>query len=91
MAELGEDPSATADSVWSPLEDWSEIDDYLGMQIGVGEFKARCLAIVEDLHQHGGQVYLTKRGRPIALLVPVPPEETVDLQLEGVAMRPDWR
>ncbi len=61
------------------------------MQIGVGEFKARCLAILEELHQNGGQVFLTKRGRAIACISPVVEETESNKPLEGVQMRPDWR
>lgn len=61
------------------------------MQIGVGEFKARCLAILEDLHQNGGQVYLTKRGRAIACISPIVEGADENKPLEGVQMRPDWR
>lgn len=61
------------------------------MQIGVGEFKARCLAILEELHQHGGQVFLTKRGRAIACISPIREDLDATKALEGVQMRPDWR
>lgn len=61
------------------------------MKIAVGDFKARCLAIIEELHQNGGQVILTKRGRDIASLAPITPDSNPDSHLEGVQMRPDWR
>ncbi len=64
---------------------------FMGMQIGVGEFKARCLAILEELHQNGGQVFLTKRGRAIACISPIMEGQEPDQPLEGVQMRPDWR
>lgn len=61
------------------------------MQIAISDFKAKCLAILDELHQQGGQVLLTKRGRVIARVESVnesPPER---FELEGVQMRPDWR
>ena len=35
-----------------------------------GEFKARCLAVMEDVSKTREPVLITKRGRPIAKLVP---------------------
>jgi prevent-host-death family protein len=34
------------------------------------EFKARCLAILEEVDRTGEPVMITKRGRPVARLVP---------------------
>ncbi|HEV2990624.1 MAG TPA: type II toxin-antitoxin system Phd/YefM family antitoxin [Candidatus Angelobacter sp.] len=34
-------------------------------------FKTRCLAIIDQVHETGEPVLITKRGRPIAELVPV--------------------
>ncbi len=62
------------------------------MKIGVGEFKARCLGLLDELHQEGGQIILTKRGRPIAQILPVEGvDPTRENPLGGVVMRPDWR
>jgi prevent-host-death family protein len=36
-----------------------------------GEFKARCLAVLDDVAISGREVIITKRGRPVAKLVPV--------------------
>lgn len=38
-----------------------------------GEFKARCLAIIDRVAETGGQVIITKHGHPVAALVPFPP------------------
>ena len=35
-----------------------------------GEFKARCLAVMENVNKTREPVLITKRGRPIAKLVP---------------------
>jgi prevent-host-death family protein len=62
------------------------------MNIGVGEFKARCLGLLDELHQEGGQIVLTKRGQPIARVVPIQTKlESLENPLAGVVMRPDWR
>ena len=36
-----------------------------------GEFKAKCLQIMDRVAETGNTVVITKRGRPIARLVPV--------------------
>lgn len=61
------------------------------MKIGVGEFKARCLALIEDLHLNGGQIVLTKRNRPMAILQPwedceIPRPERLEIELKE-----DWK
>lgn len=38
--------------------------------IQAAEFKARCLAVMEEVHASKEPVVITKRGRPIAKLVP---------------------
>ena len=39
-------------------------------EISAGEFKARCLAIMDDVRDRGGEYVITKRGAPVAKLVP---------------------
>jgi antitoxin (DNA-binding transcriptional repressor) of toxin-antitoxin stability system len=34
--------------------------------VSVTEFKAKCLAMLEDIGEHGGTITMTKRGRPLA-------------------------
>ncbi len=36
-----------------------------------GEFKARCLSVMDDVNATGEPVIITKRGRPVAKVVPV--------------------
>ncbi|HEV8584454.1 MAG TPA: type II toxin-antitoxin system Phd/YefM family antitoxin [Methylomirabilota bacterium] len=36
-----------------------------------GEFKARCLRVMEDVKKYRTPVVITKKGRPVAKLVPV--------------------
>jgi len=34
--------------------------------IGATEFKAKCLALLDEIEQEGGTITVTKRGRPVA-------------------------
>lgn len=40
-------------------------------EIPAGDFKARCLALMEEVRDRGGEYIITKRGEPVARLVPV--------------------
>ena len=44
-------------------------------QVPAVEFKARCLRIIKEMNQDGRQVTITNRGRPVAVLSPVPPPD----------------
>ena len=39
--------------------------------VPAGEFKAKCLKMLDDVQRQRKQVIITKRGRPVAKLVPV--------------------
>jgi prevent-host-death family protein len=39
--------------------------------IGAGEFKQRCLALLDRVAETGIPLLVTKRGRPVARVVPV--------------------
>lgn len=39
-------------------------------QIGAGTFKSKCLAIMDEVQSKHETVVITKRGRPVAKLVP---------------------
>jgi prevent-host-death family protein len=41
-------------------------------KIAAGEFKARCLSLMDDVQKTRETVVITKRGKPVAKLVPVP-------------------
>lgn len=43
-----------------------------------GEFKARCLRVMEDVKAYRTSVVITKKGRPVAKLVPAD-EPTTDV------------
>jgi prevent-host-death family protein len=38
--------------------------------IAAAEFKARCLALIDRVHNEGEPITITKRGRTVARLVP---------------------
>jgi prevent-host-death family protein len=42
--------------------------------IAAGEFKAKCLHILDEVQQTRKEIVITKRGRPVARLVPVEEE-----------------
>jgi prevent-host-death family protein len=46
--------------------------------IAAGEFKARCLQVMEDVRTKRTTVLITKRGKPLAKLVP-PDEQPRDV------------
>lgn len=39
--------------------------------IPAGEFKARCLALLDEVAESGEELVVTKRGRAVAKLVPI--------------------
>src|SRR3954466_13598957 len=44
--------------------------------IGASEFKAKCLAILDEVAASGETVTILKHGRPVAQLVPPAPHQT---------------
>jgi len=43
-------------------------------EINASEFKAKCLAIIDEVAQTGQTVTILKRGKPVARLVPSVPQ-----------------
>lgn len=43
--------------------------------MGAGEFKAKCLQVMDQVYSTRTPVVITKRGKPIAKLVPADPPE----------------
>ncbi len=43
--------------------------------IGAGDFKARCLKLLDEVARTREPLVITKHGKAIARLVPVPPEQ----------------
>jgi prevent-host-death family protein len=53
--------------------------------VPAGEFKARCLRIMEEVRTKRVMVLITKKGRPVAKLVPVDDDaDDVFGRLQGV-------
>jgi prevent-host-death family protein len=53
--------------------------------IAAGEFKAQCLALMEQVRKKREPLLITKRGEPVAKLVPVDkPEKQFLGRLEGI-------
>ena len=46
-----------------------------------GEFKAKCLKLMDEVHETGVSIVITKRGRPVSRLVPV---ERVGRSISGI-------
>ena len=51
--------------------------------IGAGEFKAKCLQLLDDVALQRGTLVITKHGKPVAKLVPVEPEQKLFGALRG--------
>lgn len=49
------------------------------MEIAAGKFKARCLKLMDRVKQNRERIIITKRGRPVAQLVPVDDEQPQDI------------
>lgn len=47
--------------------------------IPAGKFKAQCLALIDDVHDHGEEVLITKRGKVMAKLVPAQKKRPDDI------------
>jgi prevent-host-death family protein len=48
--------------------------------IPAGEFKARCLALLDDVAETGQEVVVTKRGRAVARVLPPSPRKIRSLR-----------
>lgn len=47
--------------------------------ISVGEFKEHCLRLMNEVSSHKISITITKRGKPIARLVPIDTESSTSL------------
>jgi len=43
----------------------------MSTQIAAGEFKAKCLGLLDEVQRQRHEIVITKRGRPVAKLVPI--------------------
>ena len=51
--------------------------------LAAGEFKAKCLKLLDDVAASGQPLTITKRGRPVAQLVPMPAERALFGAMRG--------
>jgi prevent-host-death family protein len=45
--------------------------------VPAGDFKQHCLALLDQVAETGVAIVVTKRGRPVARVVPIEPSRTV--------------
>lgn len=59
-------------------------------EMAAGEFKTKCLMVMDQVQKTGEPVLITKRGKPVAQLVPAPgsPEDIFDY-MRGKVIIPD--
>jgi prevent-host-death family protein len=57
------------------------------MEIPAGQFKARCLQLMDEVQETGKEIIITKHGRPVARLVPIveTPTERIFGCMKGTA------
>jgi prevent-host-death family protein len=65
------------------------LEEAMATVIGAGEFKAKCLRLLDEVAQRHVEVTITKRGRPIARLVPVQTGRPLFGALAGSVVRED--
>src|SRR5689334_574444 len=55
-------------------------------QIAVAEFKAKCLALIEQVNKTGQEIIITKRGKATAKLVPMGNQDVDEIfgRLKGI-------
>jgi len=51
--------------------------------IGAGEFKSTCLKLLDDVARDRVPLVITKHGKPVARLVPMPPDTELFGALAG--------
>ncbi len=51
-----------------------------------GEFKAKCLQLLDEVAQTRESLVITKFGKPVACLVPMPPATKLRGALEGTVL-----
>jgi len=49
------------------------------MEISAGEFKAKCLKLMDNVASTREPLLITKHGKPVAMMVPVTPEPAATL------------
>lgn len=57
--------------------------------IAAGEFKDRCLKVMEDVHKHGVAIIVTKRGKPLVRVVPIVDETQTGTLIGSIVAEAD--
>jgi prevent-host-death family protein len=55
----------------------------MATSIPAGEFKAKCLKLLDQVAEGRETLVITKHGRPVAQLVPMPPERSLYGAMRG--------
>lgn len=67
--------------------------------IPAGEFKAKCLGLLDDVSRTGESLVITKHGKPVARLIPIQPvvevvRKSIRFSIAGDIVEPldadDW-
>ena len=51
--------------------------------IAAGEFKAKCLKLLDEVAEKRGTLVITKHGKPVAQLTPIPAQEELFGSMRG--------
>lgn len=49
-------------------------------EVPAGQFKARCLALLDEVAETGNELVVTKRGKPVAKVVAIDEEKPASLR-----------
>ncbi len=49
-------------------------------RVPAGEFKAKCLSLLDDVAQTGRPILVTKRGKPVAQVIPASEQKPASLR-----------
>ena len=49
------------------------------LQIPAGEFKAKCLQVMDEVNENHVRFIITKRGVPVAQLIPIDEDKPIDI------------
>lgn len=52
--------------------------------MGAGQFKAKCLAVLDEVHETGEPVLITKRGKPVARVTVVGESPSRQMSVDSI-------
>jgi prevent-host-death family protein len=55
----------------------------MATKVAVGEFKAKCLKLLNEVSETRKPIVITKRGKPLAKVVPIPSHKTLFGAMKG--------